>query len=83
MKTNNLTPETPLKESIMNEHGFTIDGMIARRSDWEGKYIEKNTYDDTWTYSDFRNRVYGIKTFGDLEKLEQLINKFNKNETKD
>lgn len=74
-----LTPETPLKEFIMKARGFTIDGKIARGKGWEGKHLEKNPYDGTWIYSDNRNVLYGLKTFGDLENLEKLISKFNIN----
>lgn len=74
-----ITSETPLEEFIMKAKGFTIDGKIARGKGWEGKHLEKNPYDGTWIYSDNRNVLYGLKTFGDLSELERLISKFNIN----
>lgn len=75
---------TDLGKAMDVEFMYAIGGVLQRElrstyfifhdDDFKRKFhLEVNTVDMTLTYSDYRNRMYGLVTVGDLVKVLELV----------
>ena len=70
-----------ITDAFLNANGgiFTGEGSGVQYK-FQGKddfktnfHVTFNGYDGTWTYTDFRNRVYGLRRKGELKVLLELV----------
>jgi len=58
---------------IKLEEGWRLLNHAVTNNGIDSGVVKFNEHDNTWIYSDYRNRVYGIKTVAELLNLLSLI----------